>query len=114
MSWPNVDHFPWKPEVGQTYLKKVKLIHPKTKKTIWKNRSILFNYSNVKYRDGWADAETFLPERYALVALKILRDNKEFRKDINGWWTGKEWEALRMQKGDKVQFWRRLGHEEIA
>lgn len=52
-------------------------------------------------KDGWVDAEVYLPISFDLVYL----DDRE--KIVKGWWNGNKWEGLRVKKDIKVKRWKR-------
>jgi len=56
--------------------------------------------------DGWADSARFMPADFDLVYLKI-----DGKKSISGWSTGTSWDGLKLQKGDKVLYWKRKDNE---
>lgn len=65
-----------------------------------------YTYKEVKYLDGWADAELFLPNNFDLVFLKL-----EEGKTRSGWHTGMGWDGLKLQPTDKVQYWKKKDEE---
>jgi hypothetical protein len=66
-----------------------------------------FAYRDIPFdEDGWADAERFMPADYDLVFLKI-----EGKKSVSGWSTGNSWDGLKLEKADKVKYWKRKPDE---
>ena len=56
--------------------------------------------------DGWADSSRFMPADFDLVYLKL-----EGKKSISGWSTGTSWDGLKLNKDDKVLYWKRKPDE---
>lgn len=66
-----------------------------------------FQYKQVLYLDGWADAQRYLPADYDLVLLKL--DNGRVRA---GWSTGCGWDGLKLQPEERVLYWKRKEHDD--
>lgn len=65
-------------------------------------------YHDVPFNEeGWVSVVEWLPYPFDVVTLKAFSESLERDKVFNGWWTGKEWEGLRLKEKDKVNWWRR-------
>ena len=54
-----------------------------------------------KDKDGFADAEKFLPMDFDLCILRTLG------RTVTGWWTGQNWEGLKITKKTHVVSWKK-------
>lgn len=78
----------------------------KFNKTTKKQQKVFFKYTDAKMDcEGWVDPALWLPMPYDLCRLKCGE------KTIPGWWTGKEWDGIRLKATDQVFFWKKA-HEE--
>lgn len=74
--------------------------------TVKKISQFFYKYSDAQANYlGWIDPAFWLPYPYDLCQLQTSN------KKMNGWWTGHQWEALRLKKDDKIMFWKRIMEE---
>ena len=65
-------------------------------------------YSNVvPEEDGWVCPEKWMPYPFDVVNLKAFSSILNRNKFFNGWWTGKDWEGLRLKNTDFVMAWKK-------
>lgn len=66
-----------------------------------------FTYFDVDYdKDGYVNPKEFLPLTCDMVTLKIISSYDGSEREVNGWWTGFQWEGLHLRKEDKIIAWR--------
>lgn len=59
--------------------------------------------------DGWVDASKFLPVNFDILFLKLKNKSKIY----HGWFTGKDWDGLRLDSNDEILFWKRKPEEKF-
>ena len=80
--------------------KKVGRYYPECKKE--------FNYNEVHYKDGWADAKKYLPRDFDLVALKLKSGITRM-----GWSNGNTWDGAKLTDAEKpdVLYWKKKEYD---
>lgn len=69
-----------------------------------KDKDRAIRYSDLPTDDaGWIMGKQYRPYPFDLVFLKIAG---KFRP-VSAWWTGAEWQGLRLKKEDKIINWKR-------
>lgn len=64
---------------------------------------INYRYSDIDFDEkGWVSVKDALPLDFDLVTIS------SGEKTMRGWWTGSDWYAIRLRKGDKIIKWRRI------
>ena len=64
---------------------------------------VLWRYKDLPMdKKGWTTDKTYRPCPFDICLMKI--EGKE--TPINGWWTGYEWKALRLRRGNKLLAWK--------
>ncbi len=66
-----------------------------------------FKYSDIPIEDkpnGWISPREYLPIPFDLMRLKV----ETMAKDVSGWWTGQNWEGLRLRPGRRILKWKRV------
>lgn len=87
-----------KTKIKNGTIKKVGVVYPPAKSPL--------SYRRVeKDKDGWADADKFLPEDFDLVQMKTSTG-----KIFVGWLVGNGWDGLKIKPTDVVVKWRKT-HE---
>lgn len=68
--------------------------------------SVPYKYTDGEYDcDGWCDPKLWLPYPYDLCWLKTQEKTK------TGWWTGRDWEGMRIKPTDKVLYWKKCNED---
>jgi hypothetical protein len=71
-----------------------------------KPSNIFYKNSDVQTDiDGWVNPTLWLPLAFDLCWLKTEK------RVCTGWWTGKEWEGLRLKKDESILYWKRCTEE---
>lgn len=65
-----------------------------------KKRRFLIYKDCTKDQEGWSDPKAFLPLRFDMCQIKTSKKVKM------GWWTGEEWDGLRISPEDEIKAWR--------
>lgn len=75
---------------------------PKVHITASKNhRKFFYRYADATTdEDGWVDVKKWLPAPFDLMKMKTSK------KECIGWWTGKDWEGLRLRENETVHYWK--------
>ena len=61
-----------------------------------------YKYTDAKFDiDGWSDPKKWLPYPYDLCWLKMPDRTR------TGWWTGRNWEGMRIKDKDVVLYWKK-------
>lgn len=74
----------------------------------WMNHQIqiYFKYSDAEGDiDEWVDPMRWLPMPFDLCWLKT------HGKTRTGWWTGKDWEGLRLKATENVLYWKKCNED---
>lgn len=58
-----------------------------------------------KTEDGWIDPKKYLPEKFDLVQLKIMRKDEIIYHC--GWWAGSRWDGRKIRFLDKILYWKK-------
>jgi hypothetical protein len=69
------------------------------------SKKIRLRYRDVKYVQGWADANKYLPADLDLVELKFETDPD---LKLYGWIHGEDWICLKNYKKDKIIMWKKV------
>jgi hypothetical protein len=100
-------------EVDRTYQKIIKIADRRFKNPVFRRRYVRYRYADVTFnKEGWACAKSHLPRSFDIVALRVDCGTKEAFKTINGWWSGTQWEGIRLKKKDEIIQWKRIDPEE--
>jgi hypothetical protein len=63
----------------------------------------VYKYSDIPKKNGWADAEVFLPIPFDLMHVK----EKSRPKELPAWWNGQNWVIPRLRCEYTVTQWKR-------
>ncbi len=67
-----------------------------------------FEYHNCKSDySGWVDANDYLPIPFDLMYLKVIDHETKLNLTKYGWWNGHGWDGEKIEKEDKVLYWKR-------
>ena len=71
-------------------------------------------YYDVEYTDdGWVNPKKYKPLACDMVTIEVHTPEGKI-KNLNGWWTGFEWEALHLQPQDTVRQWRLNEYSDVG
>jgi len=83
--------------------------HPKPEDPTKKQRrpsQVFYKYTDAHSDiDGWADPHLWIPYPFDLCYLKTDR------KTRTGWWTGKDWDGVRLRSEEKVLYWKKCNED---